>query len=127
MLMNNVIAKFNKICHYCGAELKGRSDKKFCDDYCRNNYYYKINTQRTSYIKRINSVLQHNRKILHYLCGCGRVLVPKQEMDSLGFDYEYFTGLYKTKKGVDYFVVYDYAFSVVNENIVSIVKYLNKV
>ena len=39
MLMNNVIAKFNKICHYCGAELKGRSDKKFCDDYCRNNYY----------------------------------------------------------------------------------------
>ena len=53
--------------------------------------------------------------------------MPKQEMDSLGFDYEYFTGLYKTKKGVDYFVVYDYAFSVVNENIVSIVKYLNKV
>ena len=53
--------------------------------------------------------------------------LPKQEMDSLGFDYEYFTGLYKTKKGVDYFVVYDYAFSVVNENIVSIVKYLNKV
>lgn len=29
MLMNNVIAKFNKICHYCGAELKGRSDKNF--------------------------------------------------------------------------------------------------
>lgn len=28
----------DKQCLFCGSELKGRSDKKFCNDFCRNNY-----------------------------------------------------------------------------------------
>ena len=28
----------SKVCLACGKPLKGRIDKKFCDDYCRNNY-----------------------------------------------------------------------------------------
>lgn len=123
--MNGIVNKNKRICCYCGSELEGRSDKKFCDDYCRNNYYYKVNAQRTSYVKKVNSILQRNQKILHSFCGYGRVLVDKCELVSLGFDFEYFTNIYKTKKGVDYFVVYDYAYSVVNENMISIVKYLN--
>jgi hypothetical protein len=31
-----------KKCLACGKQLKGRIDKKFCDDYCRNgNYLHK--------------------------------------------------------------------------------------
>ena len=27
-----------KLCLTCNKPVKGRTDKKFCDDYCRNNY-----------------------------------------------------------------------------------------
>ena len=30
-------------CLECGTVLKGRSDKKFCSDYCRNTYNNKVN------------------------------------------------------------------------------------
>ena len=48
----------NKKCLSCGKLLKGRVDKKFCDDYCRNNYnnlYFKAwgkNTVEHSFISR---------------------------------------------------------------------------
>ncbi|RYF12576.1 MAG: DUF2116 family Zn-ribbon domain-containing protein, partial [Flavobacteriales bacterium] len=28
----------NRFCLDCNTEIKGRADKKFCDDQCRNNY-----------------------------------------------------------------------------------------
>jgi len=36
--MPALAAAENKTCLACGKILKGRVDKKFCDDYCRNNY-----------------------------------------------------------------------------------------
>ena len=55
-----------KTCLACGKPLKGRIDKKFCDDYCRNNYnnQQKAKGSHSSYVRNINNTLLKNRKIL---------------------------------------------------------------
>ena len=97
-------------CPYCNREVSGRTDKVFCDDKCRNNYYYKINGERSTYIRNINKKLLKNRGILKTLNPAGRKCVDKQTLDDLGFDFNCFTGFYKTRKGNEYRLVYDQAF-----------------
>ena len=55
-----------KTCLACGKPLKGGIDKKFCDDYCRNNYnnLQKAKGSHSSYVRNINNTLLKNRKIL---------------------------------------------------------------
>ncbi|PWS30262.1 hypothetical protein [Pedobacter paludis] len=36
--MNPDIAQTRKTCDYCGRVLHGRSDQRFCNDSCRNNF-----------------------------------------------------------------------------------------
>ena len=86
-------------CPYCNREVSGRTDKVFCDDKCRNNYYYKINGERSTYIRNINKKLLRNRGILKTLNPAGKKYVVKKTLDDLGFDFTCFTGVYKTKKG----------------------------
>lgn len=97
-------------CPYCNREVSGRTDKVFCDDKCRNNYYYKINGERSTYIRNINKKLLRNRGILKTLNPAGKKYVVKKTLDDLGFDFTCFTGVYKTKKGKEYRLVYDQAF-----------------
>lgn len=99
----------------------GRSDKVFCDDRCRNNYYYKVNNEQKNYIREINGKLLKNRGILRTLNPYGRTSVPKNYLEAQGFDFQCFTGIYKTKKGKDYFLVYDQAYSVDEEDRVQLV------
>ena len=55
-----------KTCLACGKPLKGRVDKKFCDDYCRNNYnnQQKAKGSHSNFVRNINNTLLKNRKIL---------------------------------------------------------------
>ncbi|MEO7801082.1 MAG: DUF2116 family Zn-ribbon domain-containing protein, partial [Ginsengibacter sp.] len=55
-----------KKCLACGKPLRGRVDKKFCDDYCRNNYNnrQKAKGSHSSFVRNINNCLLKNRKIL---------------------------------------------------------------
>ena len=99
-------------CLCCGRELSGRSDKIFCDDYCRNNYYYRINNEQKKLIRIVNSKLLHNRGILKSLNPYGGKTFSIKELEEKGFDFNYFTNIYKTKKGRVYYVVYDYAYSI---------------
>jgi len=100
-----------KRCHYCNTLLIGRTDKVFCDDRCRNNYYYKVNSEQKDYIRKINKILLKNRGILRTVNPYGRTSVSKRYLDQLGFDYNCFTSIHKTRKGRDYYLVYDQAFS----------------
>ena len=97
-------------CPYCDKEISGRSDKVFCDDKCRNNYYYKVNSERKAFIRNVNKKLLKNRGILRTLNPSGRVYVVKKTLEELGFDFDCFTGIYKTKKGKEFRLVYDQAF-----------------
>ena len=110
-----------KKCLYCNKIIIGRTDKVFCDDKCRNNYYYVVNSEQKTYIRTVNKVLLKNRGILRTVNPSGRTSVPKRYLEELGFDFNCFTGIHKTKKGRLYYLVYDQAFSFDDDERVSLV------
>jgi predicted nucleic acid-binding Zn ribbon protein len=103
-----------KTCLACSKPLKGRSDKKFCDDYCRNNYnnQQKAKGNYSSYVRNINNTLLRNRKVLEsILPGTEETAKANREkLQRLGFNFKYLTHTYLTKTGKTYFYCYDYGY-----------------
>lgn len=116
--------KSEKCCLFCGGEIVGRSDKKFCDDTCRNNYHYRVKDNDLLLIKRINGILLNNRATLKSLCVGQKTIVKKKTLNDKCFDFEQITNLYKTKDGVEYRVVYDYAYKLLNDDNVQLLKFI---
>jgi hypothetical protein len=94
--------------------LKGRIDKKFCDDYCRNNYnnQQKAKSSHSNYVRNINNALLKNRKILESILPNDEETAKanKDKLLRLGFQFKYFTHLYTTKTGKTYFYCYEYGY-----------------
>lgn len=101
----------NPICSACGKPLKGRSDKKFCDSYCRNSFNNKNKHDEEKYIQHINKLTRRNRRILKTLCPQGKAIIRKELLDQLGYVYGVFSGIYKSG-ATTYFLCYDYGFAV---------------
>ncbi len=99
-----------KKCLDCGATIKGRADKKFCDDQCRSNYNNTLKADDSKEVKRINSILFKNRKILAYLNPEGKIKVSKRKLEQAGFNFSFFTHQYHTAKGAVYIFCYDYGY-----------------
>lgn len=57
-----------KTCRNCGKTLRGRADKKFCDDSCRTMFHNQGYTQPL-HVREINYILMRNRKIILELLG----------------------------------------------------------
>ena len=53
-----------RLCMECSTPVKGRADKKFCDDQCRSSYYNRTKMKEISVTKNINKILKKNRQIL---------------------------------------------------------------
>src|SRR4051812_2416263 len=108
------VSAIPKICLSCGKSLKGRIDKKFCDDYCRNNYnnQQKAKGSHSIYVRNINNTLLKNRKILEQLLPDNEdtAKATKDKLMQRGFQLKYFTHLYTTKTGKTYFYCYDYGY-----------------
>lgn len=112
-----------KTCLTCNKPLKGRSDKKFCDDYCRNSYNNKLQTEDNAIVKSINQTLKRNRKILQELLGNEDVLkCTKSKILAKGFQFGYFTHQFMNKKGNVYHFCYEYGYLFLEEDQVLIVK-----
>ena len=117
--------KIVRNCLYCGAEIIGRFDKKFCDDNCRNNYHYRIKSKEyDGVVKMVNGALLNNRKILKSLCGECKEIVKKKSLDDRGFDYDLITNIYKAKSESEYRIVYDYAYKILNDDDVKILRFV---
>lgn len=101
---------FEKICPECGEKFGGRSDKKFCSDYCRNAYNHKQNLDNSPIVKRINKALKKNRSILKSLTPNDKSKASKMKMIQLGFDFNYHTSIYTTTKGSVYNFCYEYGY-----------------
>ena len=99
-----------KISLDCGASLIGRSDKKFCNDQCRNNYNNRLNSDNSTTVRNINNILRKNRRILSELNPDDKTTVHKEKLSNLGFNFNYFTSLYVTQKGTTYRFVYEYGY-----------------
>ena len=96
-----------KKCLECDEVLKGRIDKKFCSDYCRNSYNNKVNKDSKNLIRNINNRLRKNYKILSELNTTGKTKVTRARLYDKGFDFHFFTSIYTTKKGTRYFYIYN--------------------
>ena len=115
-----------KRCPNCNKIITGRTDKVFCDDKCRNNFYYKFNSEQKTFIRSVNKKLLKNRGILRAINPSGRTSVPKHYLEEQGFDFSFFTGIHITKKGRPYYLVYDQAFSFDDDDRVSLVVFYNE-
>lgn len=101
-----------KVCRQCSKPLKGRSDKKFCDDYCRNNYNNAQKAGDENLIRNINNALRKNRKILSAILNGDddKIKVRKEKLVQEGFNFKYNTHQYQTLKGRIYIFCYDYGY-----------------
>lgn len=94
-------------CLECNQQLKGRKDQKFCTDYCRNTFNNRLNEDATKSIRRINNILRKNRRILAALNPNGKITVDGIKLGEEGFNFHYYTNIYKTQKGASYYFCYD--------------------
>ena len=99
-----------KNCLACGNAIKGRADKKFCDDQCRNTYNNSLNSDTNNYVRNVNNTLRKNRRILEELNVDGKTKVHKSKLLQKGFDFDFHTNLLTTKAGKTYFFCYEHGY-----------------
>lgn len=64
----------------------------------------------TAYLRKVNHILKRNRTILKTMNPEGKVKVTLKALQECGFDFEYFTSIYVTKKGDQYRYCYEYGY-----------------
>lgn len=111
-----------RTCPECGEKIRGRTDKKFCSDYCRNAYHNKVNKDCSNLVRNINNSLRRNHRILEELNPSGKTSVSRKKLLAKGFDFEHFTSLYETKKGNRYHFVYDQGYLQLENDFYALVK-----
>ncbi len=111
-----------KTCLECNEKLIGRIDKKFCSDYCRNAYNNKVNKDSKNLVRNINNRLRKNYRILESLNPTDKSKTTKTRLLDKGFDFEYITNLYTTKKGTTYFFIYDQGYLPLDNDYYMLVK-----
>lgn len=96
-------------CLYCNEPIQGRSDKKFCDDQCRSTYNYNKNNEHSQLVRRIVGILKKNRQIIKELNwrSSGATKVGREELLIKGFDFSYYTNIYRTRAGDEYFFCFE--------------------
>lgn len=107
-----------KLCLTCNKPVKGRTDKKFCNDYCRNSYNNQLNAVCSNYIRHINTILQKNRRIMASLLSPSATRASASQMQLLekGFVFKYCTHYQENKRGSHYHFCYDYGYLPVSED-----------
>ncbi len=111
-------------CLTCSKLVKGRTDKKFCDDYCRNSYNNHLKAFTNNCVRNVNNALRKNRRILESLL-TNEEETAKTTKDKLlqnGFQFKYITHTYTNKKGSVYFFCYDHGYLPLDNNLYLVVK-----
>ena len=100
-----------RVCLACEKELQGRSDKKFCDVYCKSSYQYQQSKLKPSrFYNRVDNQLKLNRKLLKHYNKAGKATIRTEVLIKQGFDPNFFTHFWKNQKGDVYLFVYEYGF-----------------
>ncbi len=99
-----------KNCPVCDTELKGRSDKKYCSIKCKSIHQYEQRQETEAFFLKVDRQLKINRKLLKTFNKSGFTTIRRSELISQGFDPNFFTHYWKSKKGEVYLFVYEYGF-----------------
>jgi len=99
------------ICLACKKKMTGRSDKKFCDLYCKSSFHYKKSLEEAPrFYNKVDNQLKLNRRILKNFNKAGKATLRATLILDLGFDPNFFTHYWKNTKGDVYLFVYEYGF-----------------
>lgn len=98
-----------RLCLDCKKPVKGRTDKKFCNDFCRNNFNNILKSNSNNLMRNINNALGKNRRILEsfFMAEEEMAKTTLEKLLEKGFLFKYITHTYTNKKGNVYFFVYD--------------------
>lgn len=101
-----------RFCVTCKKALKGRTDKKFCNESCRNGFYNHLNAETNNLVRNINHALGKNRRILEsFFIEENKIITASAHQLLLkGFQFRYFTHQHTNKKGNTYFFCYNYGY-----------------
>jgi predicted nucleic acid-binding Zn ribbon protein len=106
-------------CGFCQKPLRGRTDKKFCNDQCRNTYNNQRNRTDNNRIRNIRLALIRNRRIMKDLLEQQHItLIKRKELLILGFAFEFHTQTIPNPKGGLTYYSFDYGFSEGNNDLI---------
>ena len=111
-----------KECIECSEEFIGRADKKFCSDYCRSTYNNKLKGGTSNAMRNVNNILRRNRGILELLNPSGKTKVHRTKLAKQGFSFDFFTNISTTKKGAQYYFVYEQGYLLLEDDFVLLVR-----
>lgn len=101
-----------KYCTFCDVTIRGRSDKRFCNDACRNAYHNEMNKEPFTLVNSINRKLKRNRKILQTLIlkSKNELEISREDLLNHGFNFRYFTHIIKDKSGKVFHCCYEFGY-----------------
>jgi hypothetical protein len=108
----------------CKRILKGRADKKFCDQKCKNTHYNEFRRSRQPvHFRQINQILIHNREVLKELFERYPMKnLTKIQLAKEGFMIGYFTHkMIDGDEDVSYFC-YDYGYRSISDDCFQLMK-----
>lgn len=111
-----------KKCLECGEKIRGRADKKFCNDSCRNSYNNQFNKDTKNIMRNTHNTLRKNYRILEKLNPEEKTKTTRDKLLKLGFNFDFFTGIYTTKAGTVYYFVYDQGYLPLENDYYALVK-----
>lgn len=111
-----MIKTIEKLCLECNTHLRyGRKDRKFCSQECRSSYHNKNNAIRNKDKKIHDNIMKKNYKIISSFYKGENIIIQKSSFDELGFQFNYFTTVYRSNKNIYYFI-YDIGFTPIVKN-----------
>ena len=115
-------------CIACNKPVSGRSDKKFCNDYCRNDFNNAKKSENPAIIKDINRALARNRQIMYsFFRGSEtRRKVDRDKLLAQGFRFKYHTHKMTNRKGIPYYFCYDAGYVCVDDDHVIVIRRTNE-
>ena len=100
-----------EICPECGSAMSGRVDKKYCSDVCRTAFHNRHRVTDNDYVRAVNHILQRNRRILMENTSDARpARVNMAELQTRGFDFNYYTHCRPDHNGNVLVFCYDYGY-----------------
>ncbi len=114
-------------CLFCDKKVFGRSDKKFCDDSCRNRFHAQAQRKRQwaepNFVGKINRTLMRNRKLLAQAIPRQKqnIVMLRTTLEEKGLDFHYYTNIMQTQNG-NYRYCYEYGWLEIAPNKVLIVR-----
>ena len=112
-----------KKCLHCHKPLAGRSDKKYCDLGCKSAYSNQKKHEKERIVITINKQLRQNWKILKTINPQGKSTLRKAFLISQGYNFNYFTNVYRTESGNIYYFCYDVGLREISKTHICIVNW----